>query len=118
MTNLLAAEGGYQAFHLGGAEWFWLIFSGITALLAIATGFFLMRGVLAADAGTPTMREIAGAIQEGALAYLRRQFRTIGIILVPLAVLVFLTSTKDVNPNGVGALGLGESGIYGTLPFL
>jgi hypothetical protein len=31
MTHLLAAEGGYQAFELGGAEWFWLAFSAGTA---------------------------------------------------------------------------------------
>ena len=42
-----------------------------------------MRGVLAADQGTPKMIEIATAIQEGAWAYLKRQFRTIAVILVP-----------------------------------
>ena len=40
------------------------------------------------------MKEIAKAIQEGAMAYLKRQFKTIGVILVPLAVIVFVTSTK------------------------
>ena len=60
-----------------------------------------MRGVLAEDQGTPKMIEIATAIQEGALAYLKRQFRTIIVVLVPLAVVVFITSTKVVNPaNG------------------
>src|SRR6266849_994846 len=93
MINL-AAEGGYQVFQLNGGEWFWLIFSAATALLAIAVGLFLVRGVLAADQGTPTMIEIAKAIQEGAMAYLRRQFKTIAIILVPLAVIVFVTATK------------------------
>src|SRR5213592_2765929 len=89
-----AAEGGYQIFRLQGGEWFWLVFAAVTALLAIAVGFFLMRGVLAAEQGTPTMIEIATAIQEGAMAYLRRQFKTIAVILVPLAIIVFLTSTK------------------------
>ena len=59
-----------------------------------------MRGVLAADTGTPKMREIAAAIQEGAVAFLRRQFRAIGIIVVPLAVLIFFTATKVTRPNG------------------
>ena len=40
---ILAAEGGYQEFTLGGAEWAWLLFSVATALLAIAVGFFLCR---------------------------------------------------------------------------
>src|SRR5438552_18310043 len=86
-----AAEGGYQAFHLGGTEWFWLFFSVATAVLALVVGLTLVRGVLAADRGTPKMIEIAEAIQEGAMAYLRRQFKTIAVILVPLAIIVFAT---------------------------
>src|SRR5881227_3961459 len=118
MTHLLAVEGGYQEFVLRGVDKFWLLFSGLTALAAIAVGFSLMKGVLAADEGTPKMREIATAIQEGALAYLKRQFKTIGIILVPLAVIVFITSTKVVKPNGDVALVFGASGAYRTLAFL
>ena len=84
MNSVLAAEGGYQDFALHGGEWFVLIGSAFTALLALAVGFLLMRGVLADDEGTPKMKEIAKAIQEGAMAYLKRQFRTIGFILIPL----------------------------------
>jgi K(+)-stimulated pyrophosphate-energized sodium pump len=118
MTNLVAAEGGYQAFKLGGTEWFWLVFSAATAVLAVLVGFALMKGVLAADQGTPKMREIALAIQEGAMAYLKRQFRTIGFILVPLAALVFLTSTSVHKGDGSEALSFGQSGIFRTLAFL
>src|SRR3712207_3302980 len=91
---LLAAEGGYQEFTLRGEDWFWLVFSAITALLAIGVGFLLMRGVIASDQGTPKMIEIATAIQEGALAYLRRQMKTIAIITIPVGVIVFITSTE------------------------
>ncbi|HEX9991941.1 MAG TPA: sodium-translocating pyrophosphatase [Acidimicrobiales bacterium] len=119
MTSLFGAEGGYQVFELGGAEWFWLVFSALTALLAVAVGFALMRGVLAAETGTPKMVEIAAAIQEGALAYLRRQFKTIAVILVPLAIVVFFTATKVVNEeSGDTALSFAESGIFRTLAFL
>jgi K(+)-stimulated pyrophosphate-energized sodium pump len=113
-----AAEGGYQAFHLGRTEWFWLFFSVATAILAILVGFGLTRGVLKADQGTAKMREIAQAIQEGAMAYLKRQFKTIAIILVPLAILVFLTSTKVLRTNGAVALSFGQSGLFRTLAFL
>ena len=63
-------------------------------------GFVLVRGVLAADKGTPKMIAIAEAIQEGAMAYLRRQFRTIAFIIVPVAALVFVTSTEVLKPLG------------------
>jgi K(+)-stimulated pyrophosphate-energized sodium pump len=114
----LAAEGGYQAFELGGGEFAWLFFSAGTALLAIAIGFSLMKGVLAADQGTPKMIEIATAIQEGAMAYLRRQFKTIGYILIPLVVIVFITSTAVAKPNGDEALSFFQSGLFRTLAFL
>ena len=117
----LAAEGGYQVFNLNGEDWFWLIFSAVTALLAIAVGFFLMRGVLAADQGTPKMIEIATAIQEGAMAYLKRQFKTIAVILIPLAIVVFVTSTEVVKPDGdrrSPGLTFAQSGIFRTLAFV
>ncbi|CAN5612854.1 sodium-translocating pyrophosphatase [soil metagenome] len=114
----LAAEGGYQSFALGTGEILALVFSGLTALAAIAVGCSLMKGVLAADKGTPAMIEIADAIQEGALAYLRRQFRTIAVIVVPLAVIVFLTSTTVLKPDGTEALGFLESGLFRTAAFV
>ncbi len=118
MTSLLAAEGGYQVFELGGTEWAILIASAVTALLAIAVGFGLMRGVLAADTGTDKMREIAAAIEEGAMAYLKRQFKTILIILVPLVVVVFVTSAEVLKPDGSVALSGSASGAFRTLAFL
>jgi K(+)-stimulated pyrophosphate-energized sodium pump len=118
----MAAEGGYQIFHLHGGEWLILIGSALTALLAIGVGFVLMRGVLAEDEGTPTMIEIARAIQEGAQAYLRRQFRTIGIILVPLAIVVFITSTavkKELSGGTeIEALSFAQSGLFRTVAFV
>ncbi|HEY3238520.1 MAG TPA: sodium-translocating pyrophosphatase [Acidimicrobiia bacterium] len=115
---LLAVEGGYQKFTLGGGEFAVLALSGAAALLAIAVGFILVRGTLAADQGTPKMIEIAVAIQEGALAYLKRQFRTIGLILVPLTIIVFLTSTEVIKPDGAVALSFVQSGLFRTLAFV
>jgi K(+)-stimulated pyrophosphate-energized sodium pump len=118
VTNVLAAEGGYQEFDLLGGEFLILGFSVAAAALAIAVGFVLMKGVLVQDQGTPKMIEIATAIQVGAAAYLKRQFRTIAMILVPLAIVVFLTSTEVLRPDGAVALSFGESGIYRTLAFI
>ena len=118
MTPVLAAEGGYQEFSLAGGEWFILVGSALTALLAIAVGFLLMKGVLAKDQGTPKMIEIAKAIQEGAWAYLKRQFRTIGFILIPLTVIVFVTSVAVTRPDGSEALSFVQSGTFRTLAFI
>src|SRR5262245_30100011 len=115
---ILAAEGGYQSFELTSTEWYWLIFCAATAVLALIVGLVLMRGVLAADQGTPKMIEIATAIQEGAMAYLKRQFKTIAVIMVPVAILVFATSVEVVKPNLAVALGRVESGLYRTLAFV
>jgi K(+)-stimulated pyrophosphate-energized sodium pump len=118
VTHVLAAEGGYQDFALHGGEWFILVGSALTALLAIGVGFLLTRGVLAEDQGTPKMREIAKAIQEGALAYLRRQFRTIAFILIPLLVVVFATSVAVKKADGSEALNFAQSGLFRTGAFL
>jgi len=115
----ILAEGGYQVFQLKGGEWAVLYLSVASALLAIAVGFFLAKDVLAQDQGSPKMQEIAKAIQEGAAAYLRRQFKTIGVILIPLAIIVFVTSTEIVNPeSGVVALSFGEAGLWRTVAFV
>src|SRR3954454_19682672 len=117
-ASILLAEGGWQEFELGSAEWTILILSAVTALVAIGVGLFLARPVLAADQGTPKMQEIARAIQEGAWAYLKRQFRTIGYILIPVAAVVFFTSTKITRPDGSVALSFGASGAARTAAFL
>ena len=118
MFSLFAAEGGWQTFTLKGGEWAVLWLSAAAALLALGVGFFLVRKVLAEDQGSPKMREIAKAIQEGALAYLKRQFKTIAVILVPLAIIVFVTSTKILKPDDTVALSFGQAGLWRTVAFV
>jgi len=115
---LFAAEGGYQEFELLGGEWLVLWLSAAAAILAIAVGFFLVKSVMAADEGSPKMQEIAKAIQVGALAYLKRQFKTIAVILVPLAIIVFVTSTAITKPDGTEALSFGQAGLWRTVAFI
>ncbi|HEY1828737.1 MAG TPA: sodium-translocating pyrophosphatase [Acidimicrobiales bacterium] len=120
MINLLATgDGGYQAFSLGGTDKLWLYICLAAGVVGIATGLLLARNVLAADQGTPKMKEIAKAVQEGAEAFLGRQFRTIGIIIIPLAILIFFTATKVVAPAGHhGGLTFAQDGIYRVICFL
>jgi K(+)-stimulated pyrophosphate-energized sodium pump len=118
VTSILATEGGWQTFTLKGGEWLILGLSGASAILALLVGWYLMIKVLQEDEGTDKMKEIAGAIQVGALAYLKRQFRTIGMILVPVGAVVFLTSVAIDKPEGGSALTFIESGLYRTLAFV
>jgi K(+)-stimulated pyrophosphate-energized sodium pump len=114
----ILAEGGYQEFTLRGGEWAVMLLSVAAALIALGVGAYLARSVMAADAGSPKMQQIAKAIQEGALAYLKRQFKTIAVIVVPLAVIVFVTSKAISRPDGSTALNFGEVGLYRTLAFI
>ena len=67
---------------VSGSNLTWVIIVGVVALLALGVAGVLVREVLAADQGTQKMQDIARSIQEGAAAYLRRQFRTLGVFVV------------------------------------
>ncbi len=85
----LAVEGGPIKAVFGSFEdrALWIIL-GIS-LVALIFAYYLVREVLAAPQGTDKMKEIARAIQEGAGAYLRRQFSTVAVFLVILTVALF-----------------------------
>jgi len=103
-----------------GSNLTWVVVVGVVALLALAMAGWLVRDVLAASKGTPKMQEIATAVQEGAAAYLRRQFRTIGIFVVLIFfVLLILPADGESVRIGrsifflVGALFSGLTGFTG-----
>ena len=83
----------------------------ICGLLAVVYGFVTSRQVLSASAGNEKMQEIAAAIQEGAKAYLGRQYRTIAIVGVAVAVLVAVF--LGVIPTVGFVLGSVLSGVAG-----
>ncbi len=103
-----------------GSNLTWVVVVGVVALLALAMAGWLVRDVLAASKGTPKMQEIATAVQEGAAAYLRRQFRTIGVFVVLIFfILLILPADGESVRIGrsifflVGALFSGLTGFTG-----
>ncbi|RZU39558.1 sodium-translocating pyrophosphatase [Edaphobacter modestus] len=71
-----------------GRIWLWIALG--VGMLALVAAVALARTVIAADAGTADMQVISNAIREGAEAFLKRQYRTIGVIAIILAVVLFI----------------------------
>ncbi|HEY7882459.1 MAG TPA: sodium-translocating pyrophosphatase [Streptosporangiaceae bacterium] len=84
---------------VSGANLTWVIAVAVVALLALVVAGVLVRQVLAASTGTEKMQEIAQAIQEGAAAYLRRQFRTLSVfvVLIFFVLLVLPADTESIR---------------------
>ena len=86
----------------------------IFGLLALAYGYMTGQTVLAADAGTVRMQEISGAVQEGARAYLNRQYRTIAIVGIVIMIFLGVTLGPAVGVGFlIGACLSGAAGYVG-----
>ncbi|MFD6563386.1 sodium-translocating pyrophosphatase [Micromonospora profundi] len=95
MSETLAAEGG--GLSLTGSNVTYVVIAAVIALVALAFAAALTKAVLAAGKGTTNMQEISEAVQEGASAYLLRQFRTLAIFVVIAVVLLFLLPVHDTD---------------------
>jgi K(+)-stimulated pyrophosphate-energized sodium pump len=98
MNGLTLAQGEATSLDLpdlSGVENSMLFVILAISLVALVYAYYLVRGVLAKDEGTEKMRDISLAIREGANAYLTRQFRTLGVFVVVLGVVLLALEAPD-----------------------
>jgi K(+)-stimulated pyrophosphate-energized sodium pump len=90
----------------------WLIV--LCGVLAILYAVWAIRSVLAADPGSPRMQEIAAAVREGAQAYLKRQYTTIGLVgIVIFFILAYFLGWSVAIGFLIGAVLSGAAGFIG-----
>lgn len=93
-TLITSAAGGVS---LSGSNVTFIIVALVFALIALGFAAMFVQSVLKTGRGTKNMQEIAGAVQEGASAYLFRQFRTLAIFVVIAVVLLFLLPVHNTD---------------------
>ncbi|MBR7743378.1 sodium-translocating pyrophosphatase [Phycicoccus sp. BSK3Z-2] len=106
MSPLALASADSGSLGLSGTNQTLVVTVAVIALVALVMGFVFRRQVLAADTGTDSMREIGAAVEEGAQAYLGRQFRTLGIFVVLVFALLLLL------PADTAGVRWGRSGFF------
>jgi K(+)-stimulated pyrophosphate-energized sodium pump len=94
----LAAGGPGGPVGVTGSNLTWVVVVAVVAVLALGVAGLLVREVLAASKGTQKMQEIATAVQEGAAAYLRRQFKTLGAFVF---IIFFILLLLPAHGTGV-----------------
>ena len=86
----------------------------VCAGAAVLYGALITRRLLAKSPGNERMQEISGAVQEGAQAYLRRQYTIIAIVAVPLAILLWIVqATPPAIGFVIGGILSGAAGFIG-----
>src|SRR4051794_41176254 len=109
MSVKLVASGGIS---LTGANLSYIIVAVVVAFVALGFAAMLVQNVLRAGRGTPKMQEIAGAVQEGASAYLTRQFKTLAIFVVIAVILLFLLPVSDAGAHSETVIKIGRSAFF------
>ena len=103
--------------ELTGSNLTIVVIVAIIGLAALGVAAILVREVLAASEGTERMKEIAGAVQEGASAYLTRQFKTLSVFAVVVFFVLFLlpaeTTSERIGRSIFFVVGAVFSGVTG-----
>src|SRR5215471_18394415 len=120
LGSVLADRAGSATATVTGSNLTWVVVVAVVAVVALAVAGLLVREVLAASQGSQKMQEIAKAVQEGAAAYLRRQFRTLGVFVVVIFFVLLVLPADDSAVRWgrsafflVGALFSGLTGFIG-----
>ena len=99
---------------MSGVDWFLYLLIVASGGVGLAYGVMTRRQVLAEPAGTARMREISGAIQEGAMAYLNRQYMTIAAVGAVIFLLLWVLLGFHVGVGYlIGAVLSGATGYIG-----
>src|SRR6266852_4900111 len=96
-------------------ERFFLILNVFIAFGGLYYAYTLIQEVYSADTGTPRMQEIARAVREGALAYLKRQFTTVAIMIVILTFVLIWTANAHTDAGWNIPIGRGIAFLMGSL---
>jgi len=96
-------------------ERFALILNVIIALGGLYYAYMLIQEVYRADTGTPRMQEIARAVREGAMAYLRRQFTTVAILIAIITVVLVMTANPHTEAGWAVPIGRGFAFLMGSI---
>src|SRR4051794_14995822 len=97
MSALTLAAGGGRLASLAHGDRKIVVIVLPASLVALAFAAVFAREVLAAERGPEKMREISRAVQEGAAAYLSRQFRTLAVFAVLVFLLLFLLPAETTG---------------------
>src|SRR5450756_2862090 len=103
MPGLIPAA-GETPLTLVGTNLTLVVVVAVIAVVALIMGVVFRQQVLAADPGTAKMQEIGQAVEEGAHAYLTRQFKTLSVFVVVVFFLLMALPAES-DPGGVGRQG-------------
>ncbi|HEV2949545.1 MAG TPA: sodium/proton-translocating pyrophosphatase [Gemmataceae bacterium] len=96
-------------------ERFFLILNVFIAFGGLYYAYTLIKEVYSAETGTPRMQEIARAVREGALAYLKRQFTTVAVMIVILTFVLIFTANPHTEAGWNVPIGRGIAFLMGSL---